>query len=237
MLNKGSPSTFQPKKCLFILMKGKFIVIEGVDFTGKTTQSYLISHLLTTLGIENIITREPGGTPLGEKLRTIVLSDENKDNYSREAVILLFTAARAENIFKVIKPALESGKTVICDRFLSSTLAYQSALFNFQEKDILALHSNFNYNLFPDLTILLDAPTEILFERRKQFQSNQISSDIIKSRINNKYDYLPKEAVENIRQKFLESVDIKNLNTVIVQSKMTPEETFLEISPLIKKLF
>jgi dTMP kinase len=169
-------------------MKGKFIVIEGVDFTGKTTQSRRISNLLTSLGIENVITREPGGTRLGEILRNLVLSSNEEEDFCKEAVVLLFTAARAENISKVIKPALESGKTVICDRFLASTLAYQNALFGFERDDILAIHSKFNYNLFPDITILLDASPQVLLERRKSNLEKPISEGSIKSRTNNKYD-------------------------------------------------
>ena len=207
-------------------MKGKFIVIEGVDFTGKTTQSKKISELLTSLNIEHILTREPGGTKLGESVRDIILSSKSEDP-AKEAILLLFMAARAENIAKIIKPALSEGKIVICDRFLASTIVYQGILSGFTREDILIAHSSFNYGLYPDLTILLDADPEILMKRREVENTE---------RQNNKYDFLPTETIKTLRESFLKTAEIKSLNTKIVKSENSPEETFLEVKKLILNL-
>lgn len=207
-------------------MSGKFIVIEGVDFTGKTTQSKKISQMLTEMGIENIITREPGGTHLGESVRDLILSTAKVDP-AKEAILLLFLAARAENISKVIRPALLQGKTVICDRFIASTIVYQGLLCGISVEDILVAHKAFNYDLLPDLTILLDAPVEVLLQRR----------DENASRHNNKYDFLPTETIKNLRQGFLDTADLKFLNTKVVNSNSTPEEAFESIKKIITDLF
>ena len=207
-------------------MKGKFVVVEGVDFTGKTTQVKRISSLLTENDIEHITTREPGGTKLGESVRDIILSTKSEDP-AKEAILLLFMAARAENISKVIKPALESGKIVICDRFLASTIVYQGLLSGFSKEDILIAHSSFNYGLYPDLTILLDANPEILIKRREQENVE---------RQNNKYDFLPLKTVINLREKFLSTAEIKSLNTKIIESENSSDETFAKIKPLILDL-
>lgn len=206
-------------------MIGKFIVIEGLDFTGKTTQSYLALNLLIKNGISSIVTREPGGTKLGESIRDIVLSGAEEE-VAKEAILLLFMASRAENIAKIVHPALKSGKTVICDRFIASTLVYQGVLSGFESEDILKAHCAFNYGLFPDLTILLDADPETLIKRR----------DENSARHNNKYDFLPPETIKKLREKFLETALIPSLNTKIVKSDNTQEETFMEVSELVMNL-
>jgi dTMP kinase len=204
-------------------MRGKFIVIEGVDFTGKTTQVKKLSAYLNHLEINHIITREPGGTKLGESVRDIVLETKSEDP-AKEAILLLFMASRAENISKIVEPALQSGKHVICDRFLASTLVYQGILSNFKQEDILEAHKNFNYNLYPDLTILLDAKVSTLLER----SLNQKGE-----RHNNKYDFLPQETFVKLREAFLKTAEIKALNTNIVNAERSENEVFDDIKNLV----
>jgi dTMP kinase len=204
-------------------MKGKFIVIEGVDFTGKTTQMNKISAFLNSLSINHIVTREPGGTKLGESVRDIVLKVQAEDP-AKEATLLLFMASRAENIAKIVLPALLSGRHVICDRFIASTLVYQGVLSGFKWEDILSVHKLFNYNLYPDLTILLDARPNILLERSK----NQNTE-----RQNNKYDFLPLETFEKLEQAFIKTSEIKELNTKILNAEEDEEEVFAKIKSFI----
>ncbi|MBM7855169.1 dTMP kinase [Desulfohalotomaculum tongense] len=105
-------------------MTGKFIVFEGIDGSGKTTQIALLKEYLQQKGHRVISTREPGGTPVSEEVRAILLNPEHKDlHYRTEA--LLYAAARAQHVETLIKPALEQGAVVLCDRFVDSTLAYQ----------------------------------------------------------------------------------------------------------------
>ena len=204
-------------------MRGKFIVIEGVDFTGKTTQVKILSSHLSSLGISHIVTREPGGTKLGEMVRDIVLETKSEEP-AKEAILLLFMASRAENISKIVEPALKAGKHVICDRFLASTLVYQGVLSGFQQNDILLAHKNFNYNLYPDLTILLDAEISTLVER---------STKKTEERHNNKYDFLPKEVFEKLKEAFLKTAEIKDLNVKIINAERKENEVFEDIKNLV----
>lgn len=204
-------------------MRGKFIVVEGVDFTGKTTQVKKIADFFLQNQSNYIITREPGGTKVGEVMRDLILQTE-ADELSKEAILLLFTSSRAENIAKVIEPALKDGKHVICDRFLASTLVYQGVLSGFNTQDILNLHNNFNYNLYPDLTILLDAPTEVLM-KRKEVQNLE--------RQNNKFDFLPEETFNNLREAFLKTAQINSLNTHVVDAGKESDKVFDDIKTLL----
>jgi dTMP kinase len=204
-------------------MRGKFIVIEGVDFTGKTTQVNLLSSYLNKSRISHVITREPGGTKLGESVREIILETKFEEP-ATEAILLLFMASRAENIVKIVEPALQQGKHVICDRFLASTLVYQGVLSGFKQNDILLAHKNFNYNLYPDLTILLDASVSTLLERSKKQT---------KERHNNKYDFLPSETFAKLREAFLKTQEIKDLNVNIINAEREENAIFEDIKNLI----
>jgi dTMP kinase len=203
-------------------MRGKFIVIEGVDFTGKTTQVQRVSSLLNDLSINHIITREPGGTKLGESVRNIILNSKEEEP-AKEAILLLFMASRAENIVKIVEPALKMGKHVICDRFLASTLVYQGVLSGFKKEDILNSHKAFNFNLFPDLTILLDARPEVLSHRNKEDSK----------RSNNKYDFLPQETFAKLRKAFLETASIPELKTSVINAENEVNVVFEEVRNLV----
>ncbi|MBQ0066566.1 MAG: dTMP kinase [Phascolarctobacterium sp.] len=148
-------------------MKGKFITFEGVDGAGKSTQIKLIADRLTAEGKAVVLTREPGGTGIAERVRNIVLDVGLQLSVRTEA--LLFMAARSEHIEQIIKPALMAGKVVLCDRFCDSTFVYQGLT---QGKTVTELDSLRNLNLqatdgiMPDLTVVLDAdPKELLLRR------------------------------------------------------------------------
>lgn len=138
--------------------KGLFIVLEGVDGSGKTTQLNYIKYILTPIAKEkgiNIVTvHEPGGTVIGEKIRKLLL-DKNDNNISAEAELLLFEAARAQIIHDVIKPALDNGDIVICDRFTDSTCAYQGAGRGIDFNAIDTLNNFATAGITPDLKIIL----------------------------------------------------------------------------------
>ena len=203
-------------------MRGKFIVIEGVDFTGKTTQVQRVSSLLNELSINHIITREPGGTKLGESVRNVIL-DSKEEEPAKEAILVLFMASRAENIVKIVEPALKMGKHVICDRFLASTLVYQGVLSGFKKEDILNSHKAFNLNLFPDLTIWLDERQEVLSHRNKEDSK----------RSNNKYDFLPQETFAKLRKAFLETASIPELKTSVINAENEVNVVFEEVKNLV----
>ncbi|MCX7623861.1 MAG: dTMP kinase [Thermomicrobium sp.] len=140
-----------------------FITFEGPEGAGKTTQCQLLAARLEARGYQPVLTREPGGTPLGEAIRDWLLT---RGTARAETEALLFTAARAEHVASLIRPALASGRIVVCDRYVDSTLAYQGAGRGLDEAWLRALHRFATGDLWPDLTVLLDVPIEIGLARR-----------------------------------------------------------------------
>ncbi len=143
---------------------GKFITIEGIEGVGKTTNREYIRDQLQRAGKPCIETREPGGTPLGEALREMLLEHKH-EGMSPDAELLMMFAARAEHLHKVIVPALEAGNNVLCDRFTEATYAYQGGGRGINVKKISDLENWVQGELRPDLTIILDAPVAIGRER------------------------------------------------------------------------
>lgn len=158
---------------------GKFITLEGGEGVGKTTNLAFIQQLLEQNNIQVIVTREPGGTPLAEKIRQLLLVKES-EAISEISELLLMFAARAQHIKHVIIPALEQGKWVLCDRFTDATYAYQGGGRNMDMETIAWLERLVQQELQPDLTLLLDAPVETGASRAKlrgkldRFESEKI---------------------------------------------------------------
>ena len=143
---------------------GKFISFEGGEGVGKTTQCARLRTYLEAQGKEVVLTREPGGTPLAEAIRTVVL-DREDEAISAEAELLLMFAARAVHLNNKIIPALRKGAWVICDRFTDATYAYQGNARGQSAEFISSLAVEVQKGLWPDLTLLLDAPIELGLER------------------------------------------------------------------------
>jgi dTMP kinase len=139
---------------------GKFITLEGIEGVGKTSNLHYVKQLLESAGHSCVVTREPGGTNLGEALRGLLLSHSD-ENMSADAELLMMFAARAEHLDKVILPALENGQTVLCDRFTEATYAYQGGGRQLDISKISKLEAWVQGDLRPDLTLILDAPVEI----------------------------------------------------------------------------
>ncbi|WP_396586322.1 dTMP kinase [Bermanella sp. R86510] len=157
------------------MSKGRFITIEGIEGVGKTTNLQFIESWLTDKNIPYIVTREPGGTPLGEQLRQLLL---HGDAVSSKTELLLMFAARAQHLEEVILPALNEGKWVICDRFTDSTFAYQGGGRQLNPEWIKSLESLVHESMQPDVTLLLDAPVEIGRARAaKRSASDRIESE------------------------------------------------------------
>lgn len=148
-------------------MKGLFITLEGLDGAGKTTQLHKAAELLRQQGYEVVESREPGGTELAEKVRALVLDAALPLNNTTQT--LLYLAARSEHVDKLLRPALEAGKIVLCDRFSDSTLAYQglAAGKTIDElTDLRQLNAFATDGLAPDLTLVLDGDPKLLLKRR-----------------------------------------------------------------------
>jgi dTMP kinase len=138
---------------------GAFIAFEGVEGSGKGTQIRLAKEYLEAQGVDVLVTREPGGTVLGEKLRAMLL-DHDTGHVESHAEALLFAASRAQHVSTVIRPALAEGKVVICDRYIDSSVAYQGWARGLGEQDVLTLNVWATQGLFPDLVVLLHLEPE-----------------------------------------------------------------------------
>ncbi len=146
---------------------GKFIVLEGIEGVGKTTNMDFIARYLKRLAIDYIRTREPGGTPLAEKMRDIVLHAGDEERLNSDAELLLMFAARAQHLAQVINPALQAGKWVVCDRFSDASYAYQGGGRHIESTRIALLENWVQGMLRPDAVIILDLPVELAFARTK----------------------------------------------------------------------
>jgi dTMP kinase len=141
--------------------RGRFITVEGIDGAGKSTQIDAVAAALRARGLHLVLTREPGGTSLGEALRELILNE----HMTAETETLLLFAARAEHLARVIRPALAVGHWVLCDRFTDATYAYQSGGRGVAEERIAALEHWVHADLQPDLTLLFDVPPEVAAQR------------------------------------------------------------------------
>ena len=146
-------------------MSGHFIVLEGIDGVGKTTQVALLGQWLSAASVPHLVVREPGGTPLGEEVRELLLGRPELDVPPRSELLLLL-AARAALVQGVLRPALEAGKTVVGDRFALSTLAYQGYGRGLPVGQVRRALDVATDGLHPDLYVLLDLPLEEALERR-----------------------------------------------------------------------
>lgn len=145
-------------------MTGKFITFEGPEGSGKSTHIKLLKAYLEERGIEVVLTREPGGTPLGEEIRKILQHDHTEPPVPH-AEVLLFLASRAQHVERLIRPALQQGKWVLCDRFADSTFAYQGYGRGFDMESLRAVNGFAVNGLLPDLTVLLDVNPRTSRER------------------------------------------------------------------------
>ncbi|HZJ77125.1 MAG TPA: dTMP kinase [Oscillospiraceae bacterium] len=146
--------------------KGIFITIEGPDGSGKSTQIPYIKKLLEEKGYEVVLTREPGGTKIGEKIRQILLDNDCKE-MSAVTETLLYAASRAQHVEEIIIPALEEGKVVLCDRFTDSSTVYQGMGRKLGPEVVTNINKFATRGLTPDITILLDIDPEIGLNRVK----------------------------------------------------------------------
>lgn len=145
-------------------MSARFITLEGVEGVGKSTQLSFIEQRLRSAGHDVVVTREPGGTQLGERLREWLL-DRTHAGLSAEVEALLMFAARAHHLDQVIRPALARGSWVVCDRFSDATFAYQGGGRGADSDFLTCLAATVQRGLEPDLTLLLDAPVEVGMQR------------------------------------------------------------------------
>jgi dTMP kinase len=152
---------------------GRFLTIEGIEGVGKSTQAARLSAALSARGIAHLVTREPGGTPLAEKIREIVLNSRD-ETLPPMAELLLMFAARAVHLSNLVEPNLQAGRWVVCDRFIDATYAYQGGGRRLRTDHIRQLEAMVQGTRRPDLTLLLDAPVEQALRRARRRSSGTV---------------------------------------------------------------
>lgn len=156
------------------MYRGQLITFEGGEGSGKTTQIRLLEEELKRMGISVLVSREPGGTVLGERIREILLDPNSREEMGEWTELFLFSAARREHVRQVVKPALEEGRVVLLDRFVDSSRAYQGFGDGNRLSAVTLLTSFALDGVVPDLTILLDVPFQIGLGRKQLREWNRM---------------------------------------------------------------
>ena len=203
-------------------MRPKFITFEGIEGSGKSTQVKKLHAFFLEKNIDAILTREPGGTFAGEKIREILI-DEKIEKLETKTELFLNFAARLEHVEKLIKPSLAQGKTVISDRFFDSTFAYQGNAFGLDETLIEDVKKMAISDFAPDITFLIDVPVEAAFAR-------------IQTRVdNNRYEKLGFDFHQKVRDGFLQLAK-KNPRIKVIDGTKNQQEVFAEIIQILTSI-
>ena len=185
---------------IYILNNNYFITFEGIDGSGKSTQANLLIDRLSSLNIENLFLREPGGTTIAEEIRTVLLNNR-KDEMSSRTEALLMCASRAQLTKDIIIPEMKMGKWIIADRFADSTLAYQGGGRGIDLAWLIRLNEFATYGIEPDLTFYIDIDPEVGFQRRKDLASDRIENAGLEFQRDIRKEYL--EIVNNFSDRIV----------------------------------
>lgn len=183
--------------------RGFFLTIEGIEGAGKSTLAQALAEWISSNQRQVIVTREPGGTAIGDSIRRILL--DSREAMSNRTELLLFEAARAQHIDELIAPALAGGAVVICDRFADSSLAYQNSARGVSSDSVRNLNAFATGGLTPDLTILLDLPVEVGLARQSSL--DRISSEGLAFHQSVRQGYLAIAAAEPERFRVIDAAD------------------------------
>lgn len=176
-------------------MTGRFVTLEGVEGAGKSTQLQLLKSWLQSKGIDLLTTREPGGTEVGERIRSLLLAPEH-GALTRETELLLMFAARAQHLSEVIRPALAAGKWVLCDRFTDASYAYQGGGRGMGRESVAALENWLQGSFRPDLVLVLDLSVDEGMRRAR----GRGATD--------RFEAESREFFDRVRQAYLDSVSL-----------------------------
>jgi len=212
------------------IVRGIFITLEGVEGCGKTTQARLLAERLKRKGREVVLTREPGGTEIGERIRSILLDSAHR-GMAPLAELFLYAAARNQHVREVIQPALARGAAVICDRYADATTAYQGAARGIPHRAIEEIHRIATEGIWPDVTVLLDLPAREGLSRAMA----RNSSDAAAAR----EDRFEREGIdfhERVREGYLEIARREPDRVIVVDASRGVEEIQREIAERIESV-
>ena len=209
------------------LQGGLFITFEGPEGAGKSTQARLLTDDLSERGLRVLLTREPGGTPLGEELRHLLMHAPDEIAVCPESELLLFGACRAQLMRTVILPELDRGSVVVCDRFADSTTAYQGGARGLPHDFIARMHALTVGPRWPDLTFLLDLRPEDGLRRKGRHQGEDPPRDRIEG--------LSLDFHRAVRERFLELADVHPERINVLDATETPDSTHRQILETVNR--
>jgi dTMP kinase len=211
--------------------RGKFITFEGLDGTGKSTQIEKLAKALRARGLYVVVTREPGGTPTGEKIRHVIL-DSATTGLSPMAEMALMFASRAQHIREVIEPALAQGKVVLCDRFTDSTEAYQGAGRKLGSEAVLDLHRILCGDLRPDLTLLMDSDVAASVERARH-RNQKTAKHAHSHKDENRFEQESRAFFGRVRNGYLAIARREPQRVAVIDARGTPSQTHAKILEVV----
>lgn len=216
--------------------RGRFITFEGLDGCGKSTQIEKLANALLAQNLSIVLTREPGGTPAGERIRQLLLDTATVD-LSPHAELALMFASRAQHIEEVIRPALAEGKMLLCDRFTDSTEAYQGGGRKLGSEPVQALHRILCGNLQPDLTILMDSDVAASVERaRRRNKVSRFGKGKGKEKHDeNRFEQESRAFFGRVRHAYLAIAAREPHRVALVDARGTPDETHAKIVEIVQQ--
>lgn len=208
------------------MARGIFVTLEGPEGSGKSTQIALIQQWLSDQGVETVTTREPGGTPTGEMIRNILQHNHSGESIGDVAEVLLFAASRAQHVDAVIRPALERGAWVLCDRYIDSTTAYQGAARGLDVEAVEQINRFAIMGVRPDITLLLDIDVDTTLAR---MNTRQEGTDTGPDRIENE----SRAFHERVREGYLHIAEREPDRVKKVDADGTPDAVFSQLRVLL----
>ena len=216
------------------VQRGRFVTFEGLDGCGKSTQLAKLAAVLRAQGLPVAVTREPGGTPTGEKIRQLLL-DTRTSSLAPFAEMALMFAARAQHIAEVIQPALAEGQIVLCDRFTDSTEAYQGGGRKLGSEAVLTLHRILCGGLQPEITILMDSDVAASVDRARRRNRSHSSKNGKAKTDENRFEQESRAFFGRVRNAYLAIAKRDPQRVVLVNARGTPEETHRRILEIVRR--
>jgi dTMP kinase len=225
-------------------LSGKFLVVDGIDGAGKGTQLDRLEAWITGQGGSCVRARDPGGTAIGDRIRHVLL-DFDLSQMDPACEALLFMASRAQLVAELVRPALASGKTVLCDRFISATCAYQVAA-GFPLEKVLELGRLAVGQTWPDLTIVLDVPPQVGFARlgrkpgqpaRRRNSTTPGQTALFAGSVSDAMERRPADFHRRVRELFLELPKVYPRPVVVVDGTPDPQTVFARVQEAVRRAF